>query len=375
MAPRNPLEIPHWPAPPSGVDDAALELYKAQLAEITDRRTEFPTAEHESQVAVEGAQIEVIKGTLDRARDSAKVVQTAASAIAALYTGVASLIFKIDADKPLPTRGIIVVIYLGAAIVFSTAFLAWVDKGAAVEPFPESNDPGILRSERVKWFNNWAALTVLRRAWCLRVATLCLGVGLVFLPAAFIAVGKSQPSVDSGASALVSTTVPWPTPSKQSPRTDAILYQAQVNEAATQRANGAESDIPSATSGFVIRELFIWLAAILAALVIAGYIIYQVTTGSLRDAVAAIEYSSPPQTSPAVPSQPLGIHVVPAGGVWVVEREGVDEPVSTHPTQAAAEKAGRELAWSEGAEFILHNRHGQIREHDSYRHDSRDVSG
>ncbi len=43
----------------------------------------------------EAAQIEVIKGSLERARDSAKTVQTAAAAIATLYTGFAGAVFSV----------------------------------------------------------------------------------------------------------------------------------------------------------------------------------------------------------------------------------------------------------------------------------------
>jgi hypothetical protein len=72
---------------------------------------------------------------------------------------------------------------------------------------------------------------------------------------------------------------------------------------------------------------------------------------------------------------PANIHVVPHGDAWAVKREGTDDPLSTHATQADAEDAGREVARAESVEFELHGRDGHIRERDSYGHDPRDVSG
>jgi hypothetical protein len=68
------------------------------------------------------------------------------------------------------------------------------------------------------------------------------------------------------------------------------------------------------------------------------------------------------------------VHVVRADGEWGVRREGEDM-LSTHPTQAEAEQAGRDLAKAEQAEFVLHNEAGAIRERDSYGNDPRSSKG
>jgi Uncharacterized protein conserved in bacteria (DUF2188) len=59
------------------------------------------------------------------------------------------------------------------------------------------------------------------------------------------------------------------------------------------------------------------------------------------------------------------VHVVPHDGEWAVRREGAQRVSSTHPTQAAAEEAGRATARTQQTEFLLHGRDGQIRERDS----------
>lgn len=69
------------------------------------------------------------------------------------------------------------------------------------------------------------------------------------------------------------------------------------------------------------------------------------------------------------------IHVMPSGDDWVVKREGEDDPLSTHRTQAEAEEAGREVAKREEVEFMLHGSDGRIREKDSYGNDPRDIPG
>ena len=46
---------------------------------------------------------------------------------------------------------------------------------------------------------------------------------------------------------------------------------------------------------------------------------------------------------------------------WVVSREGADEPLSTHRTQADAEAAGRAAARIEGAVYELHDHEGRLR--------------
>ncbi len=55
-----------------------------------------------------------------------------------------------------------------------------------------------------------------------------------------------------------------------------------------------------------------------------------------------------------------------AGGGWNVKREGVDDPVSHHDTQAAAIQAAHPLIiGSGGGELVVQDRHGKIRQKDT----------
>ncbi|MFS8980342.1 DUF2188 domain-containing protein [Cupriavidus necator] len=67
------------------------------------------------------------------------------------------------------------------------------------------------------------------------------------------------------------------------------------------------------------------------------------------------------------------IHVVPVGDHWAVETEGVAR--ETFDMQDEAIAAGTERAKLQQAELLVHGRDGQIRERNTFGHDSRDIKG
>jgi uncharacterized protein (TIGR02271 family) len=64
------------------------------------------------------------------------------------------------------------------------------------------------------------------------------------------------------------------------------------------------------------------------------------------------------------------VHVEHGENGWAVIREGTEQPVSVHPTQAEAAKEGRDIARREETEFFLHAQDGRVREHRSYGEES-----
>lgn len=62
-------------------------------------------------------------------------------------------------------------------------------------------------------------------------------------------------------------------------------------------------------------------------------------------------------------------HIVPHGDQWAVKREGADRAGSLHGTQAEAVEVGRERAIRDSGELVIHDRHGRIRDKDSYGND------
>jgi len=63
-------------------------------------------------------------------------------------------------------------------------------------------------------------------------------------------------------------------------------------------------------------------------------------------------------------------HVVPYDGDrWAVRGEGNKRVTSVHDTQKQAIDAARRIARNQGSEVVIHDRHGRIRDRDSYGND------
>lgn len=62
-------------------------------------------------------------------------------------------------------------------------------------------------------------------------------------------------------------------------------------------------------------------------------------------------------------------HVVPRDSGWAVLGEGNQRDTSRHNTQAAAERAAREIAINQKSEVLIHGENGRIRERNSYGND------
>lgn len=62
-------------------------------------------------------------------------------------------------------------------------------------------------------------------------------------------------------------------------------------------------------------------------------------------------------------------HVVPVGSDWGVRGEGNKRLTSITPTKAEADKIVREIARNQGTEVVIHDRHGVIRDKDSFGND------
>ncbi len=62
-------------------------------------------------------------------------------------------------------------------------------------------------------------------------------------------------------------------------------------------------------------------------------------------------------------------HVVPTGKDWGIRGAGNARLTSVHSTQAEAIQSARSIAKNQQSELFIHNRHGQIRDRDSYGND------
>jgi hypothetical protein len=69
------------------------------------------------------------------------------------------------------------------------------------------------------------------------------------------------------------------------------------------------------------------------------------------------------------------VHVVQGEKGWRVQVEGASGARSTHRRQAAAAKAGRQVARNNQSELLVHGRDGKIRERNTYGTDPRRTKG
>ncbi len=59
-------------------------------------------------------------------------------------------------------------------------------------------------------------------------------------------------------------------------------------------------------------------------------------------------------------------HVVPNDGKWQLKRENAARATKTFDTQKEAIAYGRDIAIRQQSELVIHDRHGRIRDKDSY---------
>lgn len=59
-------------------------------------------------------------------------------------------------------------------------------------------------------------------------------------------------------------------------------------------------------------------------------------------------------------------HVVPHGNEWAVKGAGNSKYTLITDTQSEAISAARDIARNQGSELFIHNRHGEIRERNTY---------
>ncbi len=172
-------------------------------------------------------------GSVDRARAGAELVQKASAALVTLYTGVLALVFSVT-NNPLPPRGVLAPVFLGLAVVLSTAYIAYLEPTTGYNPAPTpvlGPEPKAL--ERLNTIITTAGDIATRRSVFLRASVVALGFGLAYIVLPFItfSTGTTPPANAAGTAAA------WPTPTAGVPlELNKILYDAQVKEAAAARA-------------------------------------------------------------------------------------------------------------------------------------------
>jgi hypothetical protein len=158
--------------------------------------TELQKSELESEFALSKLfhekLAEVATGSVERSRDSAKYIQTAAAAIASLYTGLLALVFSVT-DHPLPLRGAFAAFFLGLAVALSAAYLAFITSPPKMKLFAAGASLTERQLNRTGFLIRWVNAAVGNRRWAIRASVLCLAFGVAFIPAAFLSSHRPAP--------------------------------------------------------------------------------------------------------------------------------------------------------------------------------------
>jgi hypothetical protein len=192
-----------WPGIPGDFDaakkmEAELELFKAQLEiqkakdqssidrEKTEAQNNFDRSKDEFSYyyamlqAINTGFIDVAKGAIDRSIQRADFVQKVATALGTIYSGVLAYSLSVDKEKHLTFSGMLPVVFLGLAFVFSAFYVSFITRSKDIE-IEESDGtlPGEIHSQ-LNTFIAWATAPVMERRAFLHSSIISLGFGILF---------------------------------------------------------------------------------------------------------------------------------------------------------------------------------------------------
>lgn len=181
--------------------------------------------------------MEVAKASIERARDSAKFIQIAATAVAGIYTGVLGLAYSVAAN-PLPAEALIPTLFLGLAVALATGYLGFLTEPKDAASLKPSGSPRINSQRRTDFFVMWTRGIAMNRASLLRAGVVSFVIGVVLLPLSVVEfrIDPLGSGANGSAAAVASATptpspAPWPTPAMTEPiELAAVLYEAQLAE-------------------------------------------------------------------------------------------------------------------------------------------------
>jgi hypothetical protein len=209
---------------PDGAAAAAAKAEADAQAATQATRVDYDKAYYQ-------AMLDTAKGAPDRWRSAAELVQKAAAAVGTLYAAILGGAATVS-GHPLPVRGVFPAVFLGLAIAMSTVYVAYSTRGTPLQGFRPATSPPERMRARLNQFLTAIHESVERRVYWLRASVLALGMGVLLLPAPFIAFSPpSPPNLDSQ--------YPWPDPPTVSDPAMAsvvsIVYKAKVDERAAER--------------------------------------------------------------------------------------------------------------------------------------------
>jgi hypothetical protein len=164
----------------------------ATTAAIRAREDADRAAENSLVSAIHAAYIETAKGSLERGLKRGEFLTKVATLVGTTYTAIVGLSYGVgDKKTPLPPRGLAPVVFLAGALVLSAIYTSFLQRSvSSAEQLVPSSLGGTIREQRLKEYINWAIGGSLRRAWAMRGAIVCLGLGVLLLPLVFLRVER-----------------------------------------------------------------------------------------------------------------------------------------------------------------------------------------
>ncbi|MHA7181324.1 hypothetical protein ACX80J_14560 [Arthrobacter sp. MDB2-24] len=260
---QSPTPPTHKPEPghKPRLDDDPEWLNQSQRAENVSRRASLESADTANLNQMHAQYYALAIGSLERSKFAAETFQKASAAIAGLYTGVLALVFS-TTGNPLPLRGLVAPVFLGAAVVLSSIYLTYIVSAPRIDP--SWNVQYAAREKkayaRLNTFIQDVTAIVNRQIGYLGMALAALFVGLSGIALPFLGVPAlfaNDPAATS--TATTETPAPWPTldPAGSGLPVELAteLYKQQLVETAATRASEAAPAAPE-EPGMYLLVLF-----------------------------------------------------------------------------------------------------------------------
>ncbi|WP_338751792.1 hypothetical protein [Janibacter alittae] len=255
----------------ASADDADLDLRKIDREYERKAEAAADAAEAELNKLFHEKVAEVAVGSVERARDNAKFLQIAASAIFAVYTGLLALVYSVT-DNPLPLRGAWAGVFIGLSIAFATAYLTFLTNGPRMQMTLDPRGGVHRQYSRTAGLIAWISASVNRRTYAIRAAVISLLFGVLFMTAPFVSSAVPVPEV------------PRPTPPSVPEEVDDAftgpafeLFESQIEDyrnavAARSSALDAaeEAARERADQESTLNEWATWLAVLALVVVLLG---------------------------------------------------------------------------------------------------------
>jgi hypothetical protein len=247
---------------------AALDAEAAAKQAEVDAQAATRATRVEYDKAHYQAMLDATKGALDRWRSGAELVQKSAAAIGTLYAGILGVTFSVS-GRQLPIRGVVPAIFLGLAIALSTVYVAYSTEGTSLMKYVPPESPPERMRARLNDFLRVIHENVGRRVSWLRASVIAPGMGVLFLPAPFIAFSTAPPP-------NLDQRYPWPSPPAVADANSAslvsIVYKNQVDEVAAERQRAQAADAATADLGVWAVVTVLALAIVLGIPLVGWYL-------------------------------------------------------------------------------------------------------